>query len=133
VGLAALADVSIASAAARFWFPEAEAGVAPALVLTWLPAVAGRRLAFWLTATGQALNAQEAVQCGLINQAVSPDRLPGEVSEAIGLLLRPPPKVSAEVKKDLAAFAALSTGKASDHAVDRLVLRSLVRDGRGRL
>jgi enoyl-CoA hydratase/carnithine racemase len=132
VGLAALADVSIASAGARFWFPEAEAGLAPALVLTWLPAAIGRRLAFWLTATGQPLNAEQAQRDGLINQAVSPERLPAATSEAIELLLRPPSKVSAEIKRDLAAFAALGISEASGHAVDRLVLRSLVRDGRGR-
>lgn len=133
VGLAALADVSIASAGARFWFPEAEAGLAPALVLTWLPAAMGRRLAFWLTATGQPLNAEQAQRGGLINQAVSPERLPAAISEAIELLLRPPSKVSEEIKRDLASFAALGIREASDHAVDRLVLRSLVRDGRGRL
>jgi enoyl-CoA hydratase/carnithine racemase len=129
VGLAALADVSIASTSARFWFPEAEAGLAPALVLTWLPAAVGRRLAFWLTATGQPLDAGQAQRGGLINQVVPPERLPEATSEAIELLLRPPSTVSAEIKKDLAAFAALRIGEASDHAVDRLVLRSLVRDG----
>jgi methylglutaconyl-CoA hydratase len=132
VGLAALADVSIAAAGARFWFPEAEAGLAPALVLTWLPAALGRRLAFWLTATGQPLDAEGAQRGGLINLAVSPERLSGAISEAIELLLKPPATVSAEIKRDLVAFAALGIGEASDRAVDRLVLRSLVLDGRGR-
>jgi enoyl-CoA hydratase/carnithine racemase len=129
VGLAALADVSIATSGARFWFPEAEAGLAPALVLTWLPAALGRRLAFWLTATGQPLNADQAQRGSLINQAVPADHLGTAVSEAIELLLRPPSAVSAEIKRDLAAFAALGYHEASDHAVDRLVLRSLVQDG----
>lgn len=133
VGLVALADVSIAAANARFWFPEAEAGLAPALVLTWLPAAMGRRQAFWLTATSERLDADQARRGGLINQVVSPDRLGPATSEAIELLLKPPRKVSAEIKKDLAAFAALGISEASDHAVDRLVLRSLVRNGRGRL
>ncbi|HUZ22129.1 MAG TPA: enoyl-CoA hydratase/isomerase family protein [Streptosporangiaceae bacterium] len=132
VGLAALADVAIASTGARFWFPEAEAGLAPALVLTWLPAALGRRLAFWLTATGQPLDAQGAQRGGLINQAVPPDRLAETVGEAIELLLKPPQRVSAEIKDDIAAFAPLSIGQASDRAVDRLVLRSLVLDGQGR-
>jgi methylglutaconyl-CoA hydratase len=132
VGLAALADVAIASTGARFWFPEAQAGLAPALVLTLLPAALGRRLAFWLTATGQPLDAAGAQRGGLINQAVSPDRLAEAVSEAIELLLKPPRRVSAEIKRDLAAFAPLSIGEASDRAVDRLVLRSLVSDGQGR-
>jgi len=130
VGLAALADVTIAAATARFWFPEAEAGLAPALVLTWLPAALGRRLAFWLTATGQAMDADRAQQTGLINQAVPPSRLPDAVSEVVDLLLRQPPTVCAEIKRDLTAFSALGIGEASDRAVDRLALRSLVLNGR---
>jgi enoyl-CoA hydratase/carnithine racemase len=132
VGLAALADVSIASSSARFWFPEAESGLAPALVLTWLPAAVGRRLAFWLTATGQPLSAEQAQRGGLINQAVPVGNLATAVSAAIELLLRPASTVSAEIKEDLAAFAALGQHQASGHAVDRLVLRSLVQDGRHR-
>jgi enoyl-CoA hydratase/carnithine racemase len=130
VGLAALADVTIASTRARFWFPEAEAGLAPALVLTWLPAALGRRLAFWLTATGQPLEADEAQRTGLINRAVSPELLSTTVSQAIGLLLAQPPAVCAEIKRDLTAFSALTLGDASDRAVDRLALRSLVLNGR---
>jgi methylglutaconyl-CoA hydratase len=130
VGLAALADVTIASAGARFWFPEAEAGLAPALVLTWLPSALGRRLAFWLTATGEPLDADAAQRVGLINRAVPPDRLGAVASDVVGMLLRQPPTVCAEIKQDLTAFSALGIGEASDRAVDRLALRSLVLDGR---
>lgn len=129
VGLAALADVTMASTRARFWFPEAEAGLAPALVLTWLPAALGRRLAFWLTATGQPLDADGAERTGLINRAVPPERLPAIVSQAVGLLLAQPPAVCAEIKRDLAAFSALGIDEASDRAVDRLALRSLFLNG----
>lgn len=129
VGLAALADVTMASTGARFWFPEAEAGLAPALVLTWLPAALGRRLAFWLTATGKPLDADEAQHTGLINQAVPPERLTATVSQAVKVLLAQPPAVCAEIKRDLMAFSALGIGEASDQAVDRLALRSLVLNG----
>jgi enoyl-CoA hydratase/carnithine racemase len=133
VGLAALADVTVAATTAKFWFPEAEAGLAPALVLTWLPAALGRRQAFWLTATGQPLTAEAAEQAGLINQAVAPAELVGAVTEAVELLLRQPPQVCPEIKRDLLAFAAPSLGDAADRAVDRLVLRALSLDGqRGR-
>lgn len=130
VGLAALADVTLAATTARFWFPEAEAGLAPSLVLTWLPAALGRRLAFWLTATGLPLGADEAQRAGLINRAVPPDNLPAAAAEAVDLLLSQPPGVCGEIKADLAAFSALSLGEAADRAVDRLTLRSLSLDGR---
>jgi methylglutaconyl-CoA hydratase len=129
VGLAALADVAIASETARFTFPEAEAGLAPALVLTWLPAALGRRLAFWLTATGQPMDAGTAERTGLINQAVPAARLREAVGEAAELLLHQPVQVCAEIKKDLLAFSGLGISAASDRAVERLALRSLVLNG----
>ncbi|MBO0808440.1 MAG: enoyl-CoA hydratase/isomerase family protein [Actinobacteria bacterium] len=132
VGLAALADVTLAAETARFWFPEAEAGLSPALVLTWLPALLGRRLAFWLTATGLPLSAAEAERAGLINRAVPPDALPAAAADAVGVLLRQPAEVCGEIKRDLAAFSAPGLGEAADRAVDRLTLRSLLMDGRAR-
>jgi enoyl-CoA hydratase/carnithine racemase len=130
VGLAALADVSIAASGSRFWFPEAEAGLSPTLVLTWLPASVGRRLAFWLTATGTAIDAETAEHAGLINQAVPQSRLPGVVEEAVGMLLRQPAAVCPDIKDDLAIFSAPDIRRASGRAVDRLALRSLVLNGR---
>lgn len=132
VGLAALADVTIAASTARFWFPEAAAGLAPALVLTWLPVALGRRHAFWLTATGEPLTAEGAQNAGLINQAVAPDKMSAAVTSAVDLLLRQPPQVCPEIKRDLAAFAMAGLGVATDRAVDRLTLRSISLDGQGR-
>lgn len=132
VGLAALADVAFACDTARFTFPEAEAGLAPALVLTWLPSALGRRLAFWLTATGQPMDAALAERTGLINQAVPAERLQETVGEATELLLRQPAQVCAEIKKDLMAFSGLGIDEAFDRAVERLALRSLVLNGQQR-
>lgn len=128
VGLAGLADVAIADSSARFWFPEAAAGLAPALVLTWLSGVLGRRLAFWLTATGQPLDADSAQRAGLINQAVPPDQLAGAVRDAVAMLLKQPPEVCAEIKRDLTTYSA-PLGEASHRAVERLALRSLILNG----
>src|SRR3712207_6933355 len=50
----AACDVSVAVASARIFFPEVSIGLAPALVLAWLPRVIGAREAFWLTATGRS-------------------------------------------------------------------------------
>lgn len=129
VSLAALADIAFASDTARFTFPETEAGLAPALVLTWLPSALGRRLAFWLTATGQPMDAAMAEHTGLINQAVPADQLRKTVREATELLLRQPAQVCPEIKKDLIAFSGLSVDEAIERAVERLALRSLVLNG----
>jgi enoyl-CoA hydratase/carnithine racemase len=129
VGLAALADVAIAATGARFSFPEAEAGLAPALVLAWLPSVVGRRRAFWLTSSGQAIDAADAQRSGLINQVVPGKQLSGAAREVVDLLLRLPASVCAEIKRDLTSFSGLGIGAASERAVDRLALRSVLLNG----
>jgi len=46
VGVLAACDVAVAEAGARFFFPEVGIGLAPAVVLAWLPRVVGEREAF---------------------------------------------------------------------------------------
>jgi enoyl-CoA hydratase/carnithine racemase len=124
VGLAALCDVTVASDRSRFWFPEVTHGLAPALVLSWLPQVVGRRQAFWLTATGAPLDASSARALGLVNRVCSPERLQEVASEMVGSLLRHPAAVQAEIKRDLRDFQDPS-GTVAKMAADRLLLGAL--------
>ncbi len=125
VGLACLCDVTVASERARFWFPEVAHGLAPALVLSWLPQVVGRRHAFWLTATGATLDAHSARDLGLVNLVCGPDRLPSLVDEVITGLLRHSGSVHAEIKRDLRDFDGLDSGAVAQMAMDRLLLSTV--------
>src|SRR5690606_19782622 len=71
VGLAALSDFAISSPDAVFSFPEVGIGLAPVLVLAWLPQLVGRREAFRLTATGARITAQQARELGLVTQVAA--------------------------------------------------------------
>ena len=126
VGLAALGDVTVASSAANFRFPEVKAGLAPALVLTWLPYVVGRRQAYWLTVTGDSFDAREAHRLGLVNEVVSPEALGDRVAELVEKIIGTPASVSAQIKSDLRSGNWLRLREDSYESADRLAVRSLV-------
>ncbi|WP_250031258.1 enoyl-CoA hydratase/isomerase family protein [Paractinoplanes maris] len=128
VGLVAVFDVAVAVRSATFRFPEVGIGLAPALVLAWLPRVVGRREAFWLTATGEPLPAPRAAELGLLNELVDTrDDLTKRVDEMVTLLRARSPRVHADIKDMLRAFAELGDDSALDASVDRLVVGSLRR------
>jgi methylglutaconyl-CoA hydratase len=128
VGLIAAFDVSVAVRAASFRFPEVGIGLAPALVLAWLPRVVGRREAFWLTATGAPLPAPRAVELGLLNEVVDDrDALVPRVDALVVELRARSPRIHGDIKELLRTFGELDDEQALDVSVDRLVLGSLRR------
>ncbi|QNN54959.1 enoyl-CoA hydratase/isomerase family protein [Nocardioides mesophilus] len=128
VGLVAACNVSVAVSSARFSFPEVGIGLAPALVLAWLPRVVGEREAFWLTATGEAVSAARAVELGLVNAtAGSPEELVAEVDDRIAALRARSPRVHADIRDMLRVFAEVGDDAALDVSIDRLVVGSMRR------
>jgi methylglutaconyl-CoA hydratase len=128
VGVLAACDVAVAVADARFYFPEVSIGLAPALVLAWLPRLIGERQAFWLTATGEKIPAVRALELGLLNGVVgSAEELRKDVDERVALLRAGNPRVHAEIRDMLRAFGAVGDDQALDMSIDRLVVGSLRR------
>ncbi|MGH3328145.1 MAG: enoyl-CoA hydratase/isomerase family protein [Streptomycetales bacterium] len=130
VGLAALCDVTVAAPSARFWFPEVEMGLAPAVVLAWLPRMVGRKYAFHLTATGRKISAAEAAEIGLVS-AVAPSRdaLETAVQDEVAGLTKHSRRVHGEIKEFLRVSADLSQDQAYDLAIEKLILGSMARGG----
>jgi methylglutaconyl-CoA hydratase len=128
VGVIAACDVAVAVDTAQFSFPEVGIGLAPALVLAWLPRLVGNREAFWLTATGEAIPAARARELGLVNAVVgSVDELRKEVDERIRALRERKPRVHADIKDMLRVFAGVGDDQALDVSIDRLVVGSMRR------
>jgi enoyl-CoA hydratase/carnithine racemase len=128
VGVLAACDVAVAVSDARFYFPEVAIGLAPALVLAWLPRRIGERQAFWLTATGEKITAARAAELGLLNAVVgSAEDLRKDVDERVALLRAGNPRVHAEIRDMLRAFGAVGDDQALDMSIDRLVVGSLRR------
>ncbi len=127
-GLAALCDISFAAPSARFWFPEVNIDLAPAVVLAWLPRRVGRSQAFRLAATGAAVDAHRAAELGLITEvAPSDEALPKLVADEIAALRSRNPRVHREIKAFLHSTHDMSEAQAYRFALDRLVIGSLRR------
>ncbi len=128
VGLVAACNVAVAQESALFFFPEVGIDLAPALVLAWLPRVVGEREAFWLTATGEKIPANRALELGLLNAVVgSADELRKDVDERVAALRARKPRVHADIKDMIRVFAGVSDDEALDVSIDRLVVGSMRR------
>jgi methylglutaconyl-CoA hydratase len=128
VGVVAACNVAVALDTALLSFPEVGIGLAPALVLAWLPRVVGEREAFWLTATGEAVTAARALELGLVNTVVaSPDQMRKDVDGRIAALRSRRPRVHADIKDMMRMFAGVGDDAALDASIDRLVVGSMRR------
>ncbi len=86
VGLVSACDIAVAADAATFAFSEVRIGVIPAVIsVTVLPRLVARA-AHELFLTGETFDAARAVAIGLINAAVSADRLDAEVARYVEML-----------------------------------------------
>ncbi len=71
-GLASACDIILASASARFGYPEVKIGFVPAMVTAILRRNVSEKRAFELLTLGQEINATDAMEMGLVNR-VYPD------------------------------------------------------------
>jgi methylglutaconyl-CoA hydratase len=79
-GLASACDLVLASASARFGYPEVKIGFVPAMVLAILRRNVSEKQAFELITRGAEISAEEAKQFGLINQVITDENFEAEVS-----------------------------------------------------
>lgn len=115
VGLAAAADLSIASADVMFGFTEVRIGVAPAMIsVVCLPKLSKADAAD-LFLTGRKITAARAVEVGLINDAVAGDELDAKTDDLLQQLLAGGPKALAAAKSLLRDVPALSRDDAFEH------------------
>jgi enoyl-CoA hydratase/carnithine racemase len=71
MGLLAMCDLAVAAPHARFGLPEVKVGIFPAQVLSVLQGLVGRRILTELCLTGEPIDAEQALACGLINQVAA--------------------------------------------------------------
>jgi methylglutaconyl-CoA hydratase len=67
-GLATACDLVVASADARFGYPEVKLGFVPAMVMAMLRRAVGEKRAFEMVTTGAIIDAQTAADFGLVNR-----------------------------------------------------------------
>ncbi len=83
-GLATACDLVLASASARFGYPEVKIGFVPAMVMAILRRNVSEKLAFELITRGAEIDASEAKALGLVNQVFPDEAFPQQVEEYLG-------------------------------------------------
>ena len=86
-GLATGCDLVLASASARFGYPEVQRGFVAALVMNLLRRAVGEKVAFDLAATGRMLDATEAAAVGLVSRVFPDTEFERKVSEVLQALV----------------------------------------------
>ena len=118
-GLMSACDLVVATADAKFGYPEVRRGIVPALIMTFLRRQLRERDARELLLLGKTFDASRALAIGLINRIVNETAaLDREVRALIHSLLQGAPGAAAETKQFLAELwpVALAEDLARAHA-----------------
>ena len=78
-GLATACDLVLASASARFGYPEVKIGFVPAMVMAILRRNVSEKRAFELITRGAEISAEQAMEFGLVNQVFADESFDAEV------------------------------------------------------
>src|SRR5262249_9966234 len=93
LGLVCACDLAIAADDAKFGTPEIDVGLFPYMALAAIRRCVGQRAAMDLVLTGRRVDAQEAVQMGILNRAVPRAELQQRTEELLGSLCAKSPAV----------------------------------------
>jgi enoyl-CoA hydratase/carnithine racemase len=116
-GLAIAGDLAVMADTARLGYPEPRHGIVAAIVMANLVRQVGRKAAFELVALGEPIDAQRALQLGMVNKVVQQENAVAEalrVAEKLAAVKRP---AMAETKRlfhevaDLPLAQALERGR----------------------
>jgi methylglutaconyl-CoA hydratase len=97
-GLATACDIVLAHEEARFAYPEVTIGFVPAMVMTMLRRCVGEKQAFELVSTGRVLNADEALQIGLVSRVFAATEFEHLCKATLDKLADAPPSAMAATK-----------------------------------
>jgi enoyl-CoA hydratase len=89
VEITAACDFAVATPDATFWTPEAQWGTVGATQR--LSRIVGKRLAKDMMFTGRRLNAEQALQAGLVTRIVAAEALEDEVAQMTAAVAKAPP------------------------------------------
>jgi len=116
-GLAIAADIAVMARSAKLGYPEARHGIVAAIVMANLVRQVGRKAAFELVALGEPIDAERALELGMVNRVVAEHELMPQAlayAEKLAAVARPAMR---ETKRlfhevaDLPLAAALERGR----------------------
>lgn len=115
-GLLAACDIAIGTRDLRIGFPEARRGLLPALISEVLKTKVRQGDLSYLFLAGDSIDAERAMQIGLLQQLVDPDQLSVEAERLAGAILAGGPETIRATKRLLhQAYAGDTDQQASNH------------------
>ena len=127
-GLASACDLVVASADARFGYPEVKIGFVPAIVLAILRRNVSEKRAFELITRGDEISAETAERIGLINQVFANESFAGDVDSYVNKFTETSRSAVALTKKLLYQVDGLSFVEALETGVDVNVIARMTED-----
>ena len=132
-GLASACDIVLASASARFGYPEVKIGFVPAMVMAILRRNVSEKRAFELIAGGNEIGANEAQQMGLVNQVFSDEGFADDVHAYVSKFDATSRSAVALTKSLLYQIDGMSFPEALETGVDVNVVARLREDCQKRI
>ena len=114
--VAALCDVSFASETARFNIPEIEHNVMPTMVMSALAGRMNRNAILWMAYSAEFIDAQRALEYGLVSQIVPAAALRQEAERFCQILLSRPRPAILGLKEYLRVAPRMDDQGATDYA-----------------
>ncbi|MEH6467936.1 MAG: enoyl-CoA hydratase/isomerase family protein [Porticoccus sp.] len=99
LGLISCCDIAIAATHASFAFSEVKIGLIPATISPYIIESMGSRAVRRYFITGETLNAQQAVQLGLINETVEETQMDNTIEQLTTTLLKNSPAAMYSAKQ----------------------------------
>ena len=119
-GIATLCDFTLAVPEAKFGYTEVKIGFLPAIVSVFLTRQIGEKRSRDLLLTGRIIDADEAMQFGLLTEVVPTDRLLDRAQELASELIAASPNSLTRAKHLLTSAAAPGL----DHDLERAILEN---------
>jgi methylglutaconyl-CoA hydratase len=127
-GLATACDLVVASASARFGYPEVKIGFVPAIVMAILRRNVSEKRAFELITRGEEISASGALEIGLINKVFSDEDFDSEVTNYLKRFAEVSKSAVALTKSLLYQVDGLSFAEAVETGADVNVIARLTDD-----
>jgi methylglutaconyl-CoA hydratase len=132
-GLAAVADIAVASVDAVFGFTEVKLGLVPSIISPYVLAKIGRSAARELFLTGRRFTAERAREIGLVHVVVSADQLDRAVHEYVDEILPSGREAIAAAKALIRQISMRSIEDAAPLTVETIVARRTSVEGQERM
>jgi enoyl-CoA hydratase len=115
--LAMACDLRIASADAKFAMPEVKLGIPSVIHAALMPRLIGTARARWMLLTAATIDAQRALDWGLIDALAAPAELDATVASALAPILQCGPQVIRAQKKLLREWEELPLSRAIEATI----------------